>query len=119
MALITCNECGKEFSDKAPSCPNCGCPTHPCNQGNEATDIIGNNRFNLEKTLRGVVDFIFGLIYVYISYSVVFKYDTMFPSGDSEFVWIGFILGMGLLILFQKIIRSVLGTIGKAVQALL
>lgn len=27
MALITCTECGKEFSDKALSCPNCGCPT--------------------------------------------------------------------------------------------
>lgn len=27
MALIICEECGKEYSDKAPACPNCGCPT--------------------------------------------------------------------------------------------
>ena len=27
MALIRCSECGKEFSDKAAACPNCGCPT--------------------------------------------------------------------------------------------
>lgn len=27
MALINCPECGKEFSDKASTCPNCGCPT--------------------------------------------------------------------------------------------
>lgn len=26
MALIKCNECGKEVSDKADSCPNCGNP---------------------------------------------------------------------------------------------
>ena len=26
MALIKCPECGKKISDKAPSCPNCGCP---------------------------------------------------------------------------------------------
>lgn len=26
MALIKCTECGKEFSDKAGACPNCGCP---------------------------------------------------------------------------------------------
>ena len=26
MALIKCNECGKEVSDKASTCPNCGCP---------------------------------------------------------------------------------------------
>src|SRR5574344_1019676 len=27
MAFIICEECGKEFSDKAAACPNCGCPT--------------------------------------------------------------------------------------------
>lgn len=27
MSLIICPECGKEFSDKAGACPNCGCPT--------------------------------------------------------------------------------------------
>lgn len=26
MALIKCNECGHTISDKAESCPNCGCP---------------------------------------------------------------------------------------------
>ena len=26
MALIKCKECGKEVSDKAKTCPNCGCP---------------------------------------------------------------------------------------------
>lgn len=26
MALITCPDCGKQVSDKAPACPNCGCP---------------------------------------------------------------------------------------------
>ena len=27
MAIIKCRECGKEYSDKAKSCPNCACPT--------------------------------------------------------------------------------------------
>lgn len=26
MSLIKCTECGKEISDKAEKCPNCGCP---------------------------------------------------------------------------------------------
>ena len=26
MALIKCSECGKEVSDKASNCPNCGAP---------------------------------------------------------------------------------------------
>lgn len=28
MALIYCSECGKQYSDKAMACPNCGNPTH-------------------------------------------------------------------------------------------
>lgn len=28
MALIKCTECGKEISDKATVCPNCGCPVN-------------------------------------------------------------------------------------------
>ena len=28
MALIKCNECGKNVSDKAESCPNCGAPVN-------------------------------------------------------------------------------------------
>ncbi len=28
MSLIICSACGKEYSDKANACPNCGCPTN-------------------------------------------------------------------------------------------
>ena len=28
MALITCSECDKSYSDKADACPSCGCPTN-------------------------------------------------------------------------------------------
>ena len=34
MALIKCTECGKEFSDKAAACPNCGCPVSEIIKGN-------------------------------------------------------------------------------------
>lgn len=40
MALIKCTECGKEFSDKAPSCPNCGCPTGDIVQTKKATSTF-------------------------------------------------------------------------------
>lgn len=32
MALIDCSECGKQISDKAESCPNCGNPIKPQNK---------------------------------------------------------------------------------------
>jgi hypothetical protein len=36
MALIKCSECGKEISDKASACPNCGAPVTTWTQGDEA-----------------------------------------------------------------------------------
>lgn len=38
MALIKCPECGKEISDKATSCQNCGCPT------SDAMTKVNHNR---------------------------------------------------------------------------
>lgn len=32
MALINCPECGKQISDKAPACPNCGYPMELCSK---------------------------------------------------------------------------------------
>ena len=49
MALIKCNECGKEFSDKANACPNCACPTEL---------IIKDNAINNEKLTNDNYDFI-------------------------------------------------------------
>ncbi|HCO6890821.1 TPA: zinc-ribbon domain-containing protein [Escherichia coli] len=37
MALINCNECGKEISDKASSCPQCGSPVNASNVSNVRT----------------------------------------------------------------------------------
>ena len=37
MALIKCTECGKEFSDKAAACPNCGCPISEIQKAKETT----------------------------------------------------------------------------------
>lgn len=38
MALIKCLECGKEFSDKAAACPNCGCPVNHAKNAQELPD---------------------------------------------------------------------------------
>lgn len=40
MALINCPECGKEISDKAVSCPSCGCPV--CNETNDTLEEMDN-----------------------------------------------------------------------------
>lgn len=46
MALIICTECGKQFSDRADACPNCGCPT----------DIILDELNKKERAIRAGAD---------------------------------------------------------------
>lgn len=43
MALIKCMECGKEISDKAATCPHCGCPISEMN-------TVGVVKIKLPKT---------------------------------------------------------------------
>lgn len=45
MALIKCPECGKEFSDKAPACPNCGFPTSELSDQQQTTDDSVQNTY--------------------------------------------------------------------------
>ena len=45
MALITCPECGKEFSDRATACPNCGCPTSAAGVVDESLVRSADNAF--------------------------------------------------------------------------
>ncbi len=53
MAMIKCTECGREMSDKAASCPNCGCPIEEIIARLEEKKAFGNN--NKKKGIIGVV----------------------------------------------------------------
>ena len=50
MALIECPECGKQISDKAQACPNCGCPINvtivqpQLNESNKNEDKVGEKK---------------------------------------------------------------------------
>lgn len=55
MALIKCKECGKEISDTAETCPNCGCRTQ---KGRTVTEA----KFQLVKLIAGAGSFFIGLM---------------------------------------------------------
>ena len=46
MAMIKCTECGKDMSDKANVCPNCGCPIE------EIREKLGEIESEREKKIR-------------------------------------------------------------------
>ena len=53
MALIKCPDCGKEFSDQAPACPNCGRPNNNMNISMpHSTPSINKETKNKEKSYK-------------------------------------------------------------------
>ena len=50
MSLIKCSECGKEISDKAAACPNCGCPVTAMKETKESTVSIEDTSVVYEET---------------------------------------------------------------------
>ena len=52
MALISCPECGKEVSDRAPACIHCSYPSPPPHRMRTSAPITGPNRFTVRLTAR-------------------------------------------------------------------
>lgn len=67
MALIKCSECGKEISDKAKACPNCGCPVKVEQKNNE----IPNNKQKEKNagfiTFLNIIRYIIGIFFLFAS----------------------------------------------------
>lgn len=59
MALIKCPECGKEISDKATVCPNCGYPitSEPIIDSNTDGESEGKS-----DTMQGILSIVFGVL---------------------------------------------------------
>lgn len=65
MALIKCSECGKEISDKATSCPNCGINFTKENQKKKVKEIKNKVKKEtpiIKKIIIIVISIIMGLI---------------------------------------------------------
>ena len=54
MAMIKCPECGKDISDKAAACPNCGCPVAKTNEINNEQNEKGYTRIAAQSEKREV-----------------------------------------------------------------
>ncbi|MGC9602979.1 MAG: zinc-ribbon domain-containing protein [Minisyncoccia bacterium] len=97
MALIKCSECGKDVSDKAHSCPNCGHPINPANNPLKIEPELTSKRWKRVKLIA------WGMILV--------GFLILGASGGS---WgsmnAGFSLGLSLVLI--GIIVLIIGRIG-------
>lgn len=60
MAMIKCPECGKEISDKAFSCPNCG--YQPNNTNTQYKKIIPGRGFGISSMVMGILGALYGYL---------------------------------------------------------
>lgn len=62
MALINCSECGKEISDKAVACPNCGCPLPRANPKPRSSGGFPKKNNNKKRSQRLYAIFFFLIV---------------------------------------------------------
>lgn len=82
MALTKCPDCGKEISDKADACPNCGCPIYKEKKGK------GKKK---EKDKKESVESILSLVFYFLS--------GIFAVSESGLMYITFIACVVLTII--------------------
>ena len=59
MALIRCPECGKEISDSAQVCPNCGCKTELGNRNDIIkTSLLADLSFTVFVIICAIFEFV-------------------------------------------------------------
>jgi len=94
MALIKCNECGKEISDKASVCINCGCPIDKKEieeKEIEKRDIEENEIISIildKKKLKifRILYMIFGIIFMFICFIfIIAAFILMIEEGNGVF----------------------------------
>lgn len=85
MALIECNECGTQVSDKASKCPNCGNPLKP-SKIKELSDLIKSNIVGYICLILAIVSLILAILvatedwFDYFGLSHVFMLFLLFTS---------------------------------------
>lgn len=67
MAMIKCNECHKEISDQAKSCPYCGCPSEHQKEIDKTQEQNANSA-RIMWTIIGIIMLIISIWLIYSGY---------------------------------------------------
>ena len=75
MALVTCRDCGKQVSEQAPACPNCGRPMNT--QPSKVEDVNAGGFMGKPGTMShalnvGCATFLIGIVVVVILLAIKF-----------------------------------------------
>ena len=103
MSLIKCPECGKEISDIAESCPNCGYPIKRKLNSNSSIKLNEVNKKNHKKSEMQTARLIVSIIMLVLSIFVLFQSAAVGmansidnPTGDDG--TIGLMFGLSMIV---------------------
>ena len=106
MTLIKCPECGKKYSDKASSCPQCACPTSVIENEDaveEKVDIDTRSEKEIIRSVNDTVNLFYELIvcdvfYVIVTIQVFFLHPVFF--------WLMFLVNLFCVIYYTSITKK-------------
>lgn len=81
MALIKCPECRKEISDKAATCPNCGCPTNESPNNAQTPPLTNTSSPTVARKKKG-----HGCLFCIITFFALSAFVGFWASKDSSTV---------------------------------
>lgn len=106
MALIKCSECGKEISDKAKTCSNCGCPNYSIRN---YTNEDKCDSLCLSGMIVGIVSFFidfFGLVSATGLTLSIIGYSNAKNKKSKNFAIIGIVCsGLELILKFIQLVN--------------
>lgn len=115
MALINCSECGKEFSDKAEKCPNCGNPNIKIRKTN-VNVVIAKEKgvWSTGRLIIGIISLVFFILISFQSCAagLVNTIDeTNSTSGSRGFLLALFMLVAGIVGITTRNAKTKTGSI--------
>jgi Ni,Fe-hydrogenase I cytochrome b subunit len=119
MAMIKCEDCGKEYSDKASKCPNCGCPNP--NLSDEDRDVVYTTKKGKWSSGRLVIGIISIILFLLIAFqscaagvgnALADKGET---TGSLGLFLAFMMLIAGIIAICTKNVRSRIGTMVPAI----
>ena len=113
MALITCSECGKEYSENAASCPNCGNPNPSTKNVNVVVEKY-NGFWSAGRLAIGVISIVLFVFIMFQSCAVGVSNaleENGSTSGSAGFMLAVFMLTAGIVGICTRNSKSRVGVI--------
>lgn len=80
MALIKCEDCGAEYSDKAERCPKCGCPNPTLTPTPKESTTV---QWSYVRLITGILSFFYtGFVFFLALLGGIFGYVDMVVNDD-------------------------------------